>query len=90
MTAIPLIHPDRTDTALGMVLSWPTDGGRISSRFGKRSDPFTGAASKHKGLDIANYLGAPVFATAGGVGGRAKVRRHTLAARGARVAGPVR
>jgi murein DD-endopeptidase MepM/ murein hydrolase activator NlpD len=51
---------------LGVILSWPTTGGRISSRYGPRKDPFTGVASNHKGLDIANYQGAPVFATANG------------------------
>lgn len=41
---------------------WPTDGS-ISSGFGYRSYPDSGF---HTGLDIVNYYGAPVLATAAG------------------------
>lgn len=41
--------------------------GAISSGFGYRSDPFTGARSFHPALDISNDRGAPVKATADGV-----------------------
>lgn len=34
--------------------------GRISSSFGARKDPFTGAVREHKGLDIALPAGTPV------------------------------
>lgn len=44
----------------------PVHGG-ISSGFGYRSDPFTGARSFHPALDISNERGAPVKATAEGV-----------------------
>ena len=42
---------------------WPTDGS-ISSGFGYRSYPDIGF---HSGVDIVNYYGAPVYATAAGV-----------------------
>jgi len=46
---------------------WPTEGGWISSHFGPRIDPFTGAAAYHYGVDIANHYGAPVRAASRGV-----------------------
>jgi len=52
---------------LGEEFLWPTIGGRISSFFGRRNDPFTGARSYHAGLDIANYYGAPVLAAQDGI-----------------------
>jgi len=47
--------------------AWPTEGGWISSRFGLRADPFTGLPAPHKGVDIANRFGAPVYAAGRGV-----------------------
>jgi len=41
--------------------------GHISSRFGKRSDPFTGKIRLHQGLDISNREYTPVYAPADGV-----------------------
>lgn len=52
---------------LGEYFLWPTKGGRISSYFGRRNDPFTGAKSTHSGVDIANYYGAPVLAAGDGI-----------------------
>jgi murein DD-endopeptidase MepM/ murein hydrolase activator NlpD len=47
---------------------WPVEsGGWISSPFGPRVDPFTGAASFHDGLDIAARFGSPILAVAEGV-----------------------
>lgn len=60
------LDPEELKTIIGELLLWPTDGGWISSRFGKRNDPFTGELSSHKGLDIANYHGAPVYAAGDG------------------------
>ncbi|SCY00877.1 M23 family metallopeptidase [Thiohalorhabdus denitrificans] len=46
---------------------WPTDGGWLSSHFGRRIDPFSGNPSYHDGVDIANKEGAEVKAIAPGV-----------------------
>ena len=39
----------------------------LSSQFGYRIDPFTGAAKMHTGVDLAMKTGNPVFATGDGV-----------------------
>jgi murein DD-endopeptidase MepM/ murein hydrolase activator NlpD len=44
----------------------PVQHGFISSRFGRRMDPFTGQAAMHRGIDIAARRGSPVRATADG------------------------
>jgi murein DD-endopeptidase MepM/ murein hydrolase activator NlpD len=46
---------------LGHLFVYPT-GGRITSRFGTRSDPFTGVRRFHNGIDIANRVGTSVKA----------------------------
>ncbi|OGP82139.1 MAG: hypothetical protein A2Y95_01895 [Deltaproteobacteria bacterium RBG_13_65_10] len=45
---------------------WPTRG-LVTSTFGDRANPITGAHQFHTGLDIATRVGTPVFATADGV-----------------------
>jgi murein DD-endopeptidase MepM/ murein hydrolase activator NlpD len=40
--------------------------GTISSPFGKRTDPFTGAPSFHEGIDFRGKVGTPIYAPAGG------------------------
>ena len=52
---------DVLNRILGNVFSMPTTG-RISSRFGYRNNPFTGAREFHYGLDIANDLGTSIYA----------------------------
>ncbi len=44
----------------------PLKTGRVSSRFGMRSDPFTRRRTFHGGLDIAAPRGTPVHASRGG------------------------
>ncbi len=44
---------------------WPVTGW-LSSSFGRRTDPFSGGAAFHDGIDIAADRGQPVFATAEG------------------------
>jgi murein DD-endopeptidase MepM/ murein hydrolase activator NlpD len=46
---------------LGHLFVYPTRG-RITSRFGTRSDPFTGVRRFHNGVDIANLAGTGVKA----------------------------
>lgn len=41
--------------------------GRMSSRFGYRKSPYSDALEFHKGIDIANFKGTPVVATAEGM-----------------------
>lgn len=44
---------------------WPADG-FISSTFGMRASPFTGKSEFHKGIDVINRPGTPVYAPARG------------------------
>lgn len=41
--------------------------GYISSRFGKRIDPFTKKIKHHKGVDMVAEVGTPIYATAHGI-----------------------
>ena len=46
----------------------PTPGTyRISSTFGRRTDPITGRSASHEGVDFACKTGNPIYATADGV-----------------------
>ena len=45
----------------------PSEKGWISSLYGRRIDPFTGASAWHNGVDIAGKMGSDVLAVAGGV-----------------------
>lgn len=45
----------------------PIRKGWISSRFGKRTDPFTGKPAHHHGMDFAGKAGSEVVAVAAGV-----------------------
>lgn len=56
-SCIPAIPPLNTDASKF----------RVSSQFGYRSDPFTGASKMHTGFDFACKSGNPVYATGDGV-----------------------
>ncbi len=45
----------------------PISGGRVTSHFGTRADPFTGEEATHEGVDVSGPRGAEVVATAAGV-----------------------
>ncbi len=45
----------------------PVEDGWLSSRYGKRNDPFTGKQEFHKGLDFAGKKGSEVIAVGDGV-----------------------
>lgn len=45
---------------------WPADSRQITSDFGYRRDPFTGAFALHSGLDIGGSQGSPIYAAADG------------------------
>lgn len=45
----------------------PINKGWMSSRFGRRTDPFTGRMSWHNGVDFAGQRGADIIAVAAGV-----------------------
>jgi murein DD-endopeptidase MepM/ murein hydrolase activator NlpD len=52
----------------------PLRGGWLSSRYGRRVDPFTGRMAFHRGIDFSASIGTPIFATASGTVTRAS--RH--------------
>ncbi len=46
---------------------WPVRKGWISSRYGKRTDPFSGKPAHHAGIDFVGKRGSEVLAVADGV-----------------------
>jgi murein DD-endopeptidase MepM/ murein hydrolase activator NlpD len=46
---------------------WPVKKGWISSRYGARTDPFTGKQASHYGLDFVGKRGSDVLSVANGV-----------------------
>jgi murein DD-endopeptidase MepM/ murein hydrolase activator NlpD len=46
---------------------WPVQKGWISSRYGERTDPFTGQRTHHDGLDFVGKRGSDVLSVANGV-----------------------
>ncbi|HEX4597318.1 MAG TPA: M23 family metallopeptidase [Burkholderiaceae bacterium] len=52
----------------------PLVEGFVGSGFGMRTDPFTGEAAMHAGIDFAAPIGTPIYAAAGGV--VASAERH--------------
>jgi murein DD-endopeptidase MepM/ murein hydrolase activator NlpD len=55
----------REELAAATPSLWPAHGW-LTGSFGGRSDPFTGEAGFHQGIDISTEWGRPVYATADG------------------------
>ncbi|MBM84664.1 MAG: hypothetical protein CMM47_01405 [Rhodospirillaceae bacterium] len=64
------MHLDRwerlRDVVAGLPFIAPIKGGYITSRYGRRKDPFTKRWAMHKGLDLGGQYKTPVRATASG------------------------
>ena len=67
LKALETLLLDRRLTDAVTPAGWPAEGGFVSSHFGHRSDPFSGATAYHEGVDIASRLGSPIKAMADGV-----------------------
>lgn len=58
---------DERRAFLGQLFRHPLHSARVSSPFGPRTNPFTGAWTMHYGVDFAAPTGTPVVAARGGV-----------------------
>jgi murein DD-endopeptidase MepM/ murein hydrolase activator NlpD len=67
LMAVDYILQDNIEEKNARPHTWPSEGGWLSSYFGIRTDPFTGKKAMHRGIDIANRLGAPVLAGSRGI-----------------------
>ncbi|MEN8107093.1 MAG: M23 family metallopeptidase [Pseudomonadota bacterium] len=67
LTVLEKLLMDRSLSERLMPSGRPVDVGWLSSKFGKRADPFTGKQDFHKGVDFAGKEGAEVLAVGDGV-----------------------
>lgn len=67
LVAVDYLLQNDVDEQSARPHAWPSEGGWLSSNFGVRTDPFTAKKAIHRGIDIANRLGAPVLAGSRGV-----------------------
>jgi multidrug efflux pump subunit AcrA (membrane-fusion protein) len=72
LEAVELLLMNRNLLAEAMPSGKPVKKGWMSSGFGKRTDPFRGSKSFHRGLDFAGKRGSEVVAVASGIVTRAK------------------
>lgn len=64
---LALVRMDALERTLIAIPSGkPSTTGMISSSYGYRRDPFTGASALHSGMDFRGPLGQPILAAAGG------------------------
>lgn len=62
-----VLDSDTLRKAMGELFIYPLSSSwRLTSPFGKRSDPFTGASSCHYGIDMASPTGTPIKAAMSG------------------------
>lgn len=54
------------DMISGIPNAWPTASKVLTSSFGYRTDPFTGKAAFHAGIDIGGETGDPIYAAGAG------------------------
>jgi murein DD-endopeptidase MepM/ murein hydrolase activator NlpD len=67
LDALQLLLLDRKLENARTPAGWPVSSGWISSGFGERTDPFSGKAVRHDGLDFAGVKGSEVLGVASGV-----------------------
>jgi len=60
-----------TPSTVSIPSRMPVESARMSSSFGMRVHPVLGIRQGHKGIDLANPVGTPIYATADGVVSRA-------------------
>ena len=70
LTSVEL-HEDRgrgghSSRGTDEVWEWPVEDPRITSSFGRRTDPITGESRMHRGTDFGAPTGTPVYAPASG------------------------
>lgn len=66
---LPCLARHRVNDAAGLDLPRlvPVERARITSGFGRRSDPFRHGAAFHQGVDFAGRVGTPIHAVGNGV-----------------------
>jgi len=67
LQAMDSVLSGRKQEASNYLANIPVRDGYITSRFGYRTDPFTGHIAFHSGIDFAGPEGSPVYAVAPGV-----------------------